>query len=183
MNIFFLSSSPFEAAVAQCDKHVVKMILESAQMLSTAHRVIDGTMQEVYDPVKGKTRKTLVLPEPEKDRLLYRATHVNHPSNVWARETAANYQWLYEHFTALSNEYTHRYRKTHASWEKLCLLLMRPPAGMSPLVGMTEMPLCMPDEFKSSDPIKSYRRYYQSKLDEGMDMRWTRTRQPKWLAV
>jgi hypothetical protein len=80
MNIFFLSEDPYEAARMQVDKHVVKMILESAQLLSTAHRILDGDDQGV-------------LPDFET-RLFYRATHKNHPSAKWIRESVENYNWL-----------------------------------------------------------------------------------------
>ena len=94
MNIFRLDNDPFVAAYNQCNKHVVKMCLETAQLLSTAHRVLDG---EDANPD------------------LYKATHKNHPSAVWARENSSNYLWLMQHFDALLLEYAFRYYKRHAS--------------------------------------------------------------------
>ena len=85
MNIFYLDEKPMTAARMHCDKHVVKMILESAQMLSTAHRILDGND---YADRRG----------------LYKATHKNHPANIWVRESANNYVWLYNLFTFLCIE-------------------------------------------------------------------------------
>jgi len=82
MNIFYLDKDPRICAENHCDKHCVKMILEYAQLLSTAHRVLDG------DPNQE-------LPDGRQD-VLYKATHVNHPSAVWVRQNEANYKWLYK---------------------------------------------------------------------------------------
>ena len=96
MNIFYLDSRPHVAAKDHCDKHVVKMILESAQMLCTAHRELDGDVPDVF----------------------YKSTHKNHPSTIWARSKAGNYRWLYDLFVSLCDEYTYRYGKVHLSDKK-----------------------------------------------------------------
>ena len=96
MNIFYLDRDPQIAAQMMCDKHVVKMILESAQMLSTAHRVLDG---DEYADKNG----------------LYKKAHVNHPSSEWVRCSYQQYKWLYDHMVALMEEYTYRYGKHHAT--------------------------------------------------------------------
>jgi len=96
MNIFYLDRDPVIAAQMMCDKHVIKMILESAQMLSTAHRVLDG---EEYANKMG----------------LYKLAHKNHPSTIWVRTSEDNYDWLWQHMCALMKEYTHRYGKKHAT--------------------------------------------------------------------
>ena len=95
MNIFYLSECPVESAQSQCDKHVVKMILESAQMLCTAHHACPTDAQR-----------------PEK---FYKQAHLNHPSTIWVRTTTENYEWMVIHALALCEEYTHRYGKIHAS--------------------------------------------------------------------
>ena len=95
MNIFYLSECPVEAAQYQCDKHVVKMILESAQMLCTAHHACPTA-----------------APRPEK---FYKQAHLNHPSTIWVRTATANYDWMIVHALALCEEYTHRYGKIHSS--------------------------------------------------------------------
>ena len=82
MNIFYLDEDPVLAAQMHCDKHVVKMILESAQLLSTAHLLIDG--DELAD-----------------ERGLYKATHKNHPSSKWVRDSSENYEWLWNLFDQL----------------------------------------------------------------------------------
>ena len=96
MNIFYLDRHPIKAAQMMCDKHVVKMILESAQILSTAHRVLDG---DDYADQYG----------------LYKIAHKNHPSTIWARSGGLNYLWLYDHMRGLMQEYTYRYGKIHAT--------------------------------------------------------------------
>ena len=96
MNIFYLDKNPKIAAQMQCDKHVVKMILESAQMLCTAHRVLDG---DDYANKMG----------------LYKLAHKNHPSTIWVRSSYKIIEWLYDHMIALMNEYTYRYGKKHAT--------------------------------------------------------------------
>ena len=138
MNIFYLHSDPKKAAQMQCDRHVVKMILESAQMLSTAHRLLDNADND----------------------LLYRATHKNHPSTKWVRESRHNYQWLYSHFLSLGIEYNLRYGKIHASIDKLKSILKNPPQLISD-TPFSEPPLCMPSEYKQDDVVEAYRTYYK----------------------
>ena len=137
MNIFFLSKNPVTAARLQCDRHIVKMVLESAQMLSAAHHV------------NGTTLDTDVL---------YKLTHKNHPSTVWCRESTENYMWLYDHFVALCDEYTHRYGKTHLTDTKFRELLKTVPTMSQH--SLTKAPKCMPDEYKCGSLIESYRAYY-----------------------
>lgn len=137
MNIFFLDKNPVTAAKMQCDKHVVKMILETAQMLSTAHHVNGSQL------------------DPD---VLYKQTHVNHPSSVWCRASLANYTWLYEHFVALCDEYTHRYGKVHLSDTKFRELFKTVPYHVE--TKFTKPPKCMPDEYKAGTVIQSYQNYY-----------------------
>jgi hypothetical protein len=181
MNIFALDKSPILAAQSQCDSHVIKMILESAQMLCTAHRVLDGTK------VVGKRNgRKYTYYEHSSDALhegglLYKATHVNHPSNIWCRSTSDNYCWLYDHFIALCDEYTYRYGKVHLTDKKFRQLLFTTPVNipqgcLTPFaLAMKSQPQCM-DE---SDPVKSYREFYQTKQDR-MSMVWTKRSQPNW---
>ena len=111
MNIFALHIHPTLAAKQHCDKHVVKMILETAQLLSTAHRMLDG--DETRRPsVSGKTEtKYWVMENNNMENTLYRATMMSHPCAIWVRETDANYTWAYNLFVGLCDEYTHRYGK------------------------------------------------------------------------
>lgn len=137
MNIFYIDHDPVVAASMMTNKHVVKMILESAQMLSTAHRILDGDVHPT----------------------LYKIAYKNHPSTVWTRSSKQNYMWLYRHFTALCDEYTRRYNKTHATDIKLRHLLSLPPSNIAD-VGFTHPPTCMPDQYKRSTSLDSYRTYY-----------------------
>lgn len=112
MNIFALDAQPKLAAQYHCDKHVVKMILESCQLLSTAHRVLNGTMV-VEKSKTGRNVKRYKLHDPVAESLLYSATHINHPSAVWCRSHLDQYNWLALLTYELCKEYTHRYGKIH----------------------------------------------------------------------
>lgn len=140
MNIFYLHECPFVSAKAMTNKHCVKMILESAQLLSTAHHILDG------DNAKHKDK-------------LYKKTHHNHPSAVWVRGSKDNYMWLYKHFIALSTEYTIRYGKIHLTYEKLASYLQEYPNNI-PEGKFTQPPQAMPDIYKDYDSVQAYRRYY-----------------------
>ena len=143
MNIFYLHSDPYKAATYHYDKHKVKMILESAQMLCTAHH--HYAEERDYDA----------------SYIPYKKAHYNHPSSIWCRETSAQYYWLFEHMLALGNEYTKRYNKRHLSIEKCFDALKNCPVGM-PLGNKFEQPpQCMPDEYKvPGNSVKAYWNYY-----------------------
>lgn len=139
MNIFYIDTDPRHAAQMMTDRHVVKMILESAQMLSTAHRELDGD-------VNGD--------------VLYKSAYVNHPSTAWVRASLGNYAWLYEHFVALNDEYTARYGKVHKSFSRLNHVICHPPRHIV-LGPFTPPPCCMPEQYqKYDDHVKNYRAYY-----------------------
>lgn len=163
MNIFFLSSDPYEAAQMQADKHVVKMILESAQLLSTAHRIVDGD-------------ETGVLPDGRQE-LFYRATHRNHPSSIWTRTSVENYNWLVDHFHGLLNEYTFRYGKQHASG-RLLYDIQSPPKALEDW-DWTNPPCCMPEEYHVGNYVDNYREYYR-KAKSHLH-KWTKREPPNWL--
>lgn len=175
MNIFAIDKDPVRAAQQQCDKHVVKMILESAQLLSTAHRVLDGSV--VIGKTKTGRKQTQYVLGDKRDDVLYKATHINHPSAVWCRQTKGNYTWLYMHFKALCKEYTARYGRKHLCEEKLLKELVRPPIHIKQ-EGCTPFSLAMPEQYKVSDTVESYRKYYKSKVAT-IDMRWKRNK-PEW---
>ena len=155
MNVFYLSKDPIEAAQYHNDKHVVKMILESAQLLCTAHRILDNS----------------------QDPRLYRSTHKNHPSAKWARANINNYNWLYHLFVALCSEYTHRYGKKHLTEIKLKHVLAQAPMNIS-LDAFTQPPQAMPDQYRTSDSIIAYRTYY--KTDKKHLASWTKRPVPEW---
>lgn len=157
MNIFYLDSDQRRCARQHVDKHCVKMILEYAQLLSTAHRVIDGR-ETTAAGTSGRRVKRWVL-DDFRDDVLYQATHANHPSAVWARSSLENYLWLHGLFEALLEEYTHRYGRSH-SCARLAGVLSVPPNGIKE-GGFTEPTPAMPDEYKvPGDSVSSYRNYY-----------------------
>lgn len=177
MNIFMVDKNPRKAAEALVDKHVVKMILESAQLLSTAHRVLDG--KEINGKSKsGRNQKQWVLPD-SRDYEIYQATHVNHPSAIWCRASLENYAWLVDHFFALMDEYTFRYKKIHKCYGQLSFMLSSPPLHLrtSPF---TEIPCCMPEEYIiSDDPITNYRNYYNT--GKSHIHSWKKRLPPEWI--
>ena len=138
MNIFHLNECPELSVKPMYNKHVVKMILETAQLLCTAHHIYNNG-----------------------DNVPYKMTHKNHPSTIWARENTANYNWLYCHFIALCDEYTKRYNKTHLTFTKCADVLFNPPLEMPVSKILTPFAQCMPDEYRvKNDPVKAYRNYY-----------------------
>ena len=160
MNIFYFNECPTESAQAQPDKMLVKMPLETAQMLCTAHRELDGN-------------------EYADEQGLYKRAYWNHPCTIWARESSANYFWLYKHFLALGREYTFRYGKIHKSVDKLSRALFKQPDNIS-RTGMTTLAQAMPDEYKHDDPTVAYRDYvihekHYAKWEQGRD-------KPEWWA-
>lgn len=158
MNIFYLDKNPQLAAQAHFDKHVVKMILESAQLLSTAHRVLDGDFWLDKDRA-GRRLKRWVMWDSEMENMLYKATHYNHPSAIWCRENDENYEWLYWLFRDLLDEYTYRYGKVHAS-SRLVPYLARIPENI-PDGRFFEVTPAMGNEFIiPGDSVASYRNYY-----------------------
>tara|TARA_B100001093_G_scaffold502677_1_gene555990 strand:+ start:3052 stop:3624 length:573 start_codon:yes stop_codon:yes gene_type:complete len=176
MNIFILDESPGCAARQHCDKHVVKMIIEAAQMLSTAHRVLDGT--EYQDKTRnGRRIKRWRL--NENDDRFYKGVHVNHPCTIWTRQSKQNYEWHYDLFTSLCDEYTYRYGKVHETDRKLRELLKEPPKNIGDS-GFTEWPQCMPDYCKDKNVIEAYRNYYRhEKKDFAV---WTTRKTPTWFS-
>lgn len=158
MNIFVLNEDPDLAAKDHCDRHIVKMALESAQLLSTAHRVVSGS----------------ALPK-SLDASLYRATHVNHPCSIWVRESRGNYDWALNLFRAQLKEYTFRYKKIHGC-ERLVDFLVDAPAGLTG--ERTPFALAMPDELKTVDAVESYRRYYRR--DKAEIAKWKFRPIPQW---
>lgn len=190
MNIFVLDKNPVIAAQLQCDKHVVKMIVESAQMLSTAHRLLDGTMEETKKyvagsiPARWRKGKQWRLANAEKDLKFYKAVHMNHPCTVWTMESVANYEWHHQHFEALCNEYTYRYGKIHNSEKLLLEDLIDPPENI-PDVPMTQFKLAMkstPECMYPDDPVRSYQEFYQTKQGR-FKMIWTKRNKPSWFVA
>jgi len=154
MNIFYLDKNPKTAAQYHCDKHVVKMILECAQMLSTVHREFGNI-----------------------DDRLYRKTHSNHPSTKWVKSSSEHYKWLYRLFVCLCDEYKYRYKKTHKTDEKLRKILRKVPKKLINN-GFSQPPQAMPVEYHSDDSVSSYRLYYNK--DKAHFCKWTNRPIPFW---
>lgn len=155
MNIFVLDDDPIIAAMCQCDKHVVKMVLETGQILSTIQRQYGN-----------------------ENVLLYKATHAHHPCTVWAGKTRANYYWLVDHFVALANEYLYRYGREHATFLRLYDVVAIAPQGIDK-AEKTEYALAMPNEYKCDDAVKSYRNYYTNAKREFLT--YTKRSKPVWM--
>lgn len=153
MNIFVLSLSPTLAAQYQCDKHVVKMVLESTQILSTVQSKFG--VQTKYKP-----------------------THANHPCTIWAGESICNYDWLLTHAKALSDEYTYRYGKIHACKELIDGVLSIVPSINK--LENTPFVQAMPEHYKiPDDPVQAYRDYYIG--EKGSFAQWNKARKaPEW---
>lgn len=162
MNIFYLDPSAEKAAKYHCDKHVGKMIIESCQMLATAHHLYGNG-----------------------DNVSYKPTHANHPSSVWVRQSVKHYMWLYTLAYNLGLEFQQRYGKTHKSFIVLCDELALPPEAMFDLPQTWTPPtLAMPDEYKVyTDHVKAYRYFYASKSNR-MPMEYFKGNQPPpiWLS-
>lgn len=136
MNIFYLHRNPSQAAEFMYNKHVVKMILESAQMLCTAHHILGSG-----------------------DKVPYKPAHVNHPSTIWVRESNLHYNWLYEHMLALGRIYHNKYGREHLTITKCADPLLIPPLNI-PCVGFKQPPQCMPEEYKANSSVDAYWNYY-----------------------
>jgi hypothetical protein len=160
MNIFYLDNNPKVCAEMHNDKHCIKMILEYAQLLSTAHRVLDGVQSNGFGKT-GRKQIRYVLSD-SRESILYTATHINHPSAIWVRQSRDNYAWLWNLLKALCKEYTYRYGKVHkVEREGLLWELWYIPAKIAEHPTFTEPTPAMPDEVKvAGNSMASYRNYY-----------------------
>lgn len=152
MNIFVLDSDVKTCAQYHCDKHVVKMLIEYAQMLSTAVRMTTDT------------------------EVGYRITHKNHPCTIWVRSSLSNWRWLKSLAREVNEEYKFRYGKStnHKSYDVIESL----PEPNIPDNGLTEFALAMPEHCKVGNPVDSYRTYY---IKEKRDfVSWKNRNTPKW---
>lgn len=166
MNIFILDRNPVKAAQMLCDRHIPKMIVESAQMLSTAHRLLDGK-PEKRKSRSGKTIQTYYAFGDVRDHLYYAAVHKHHPCTLWTMESKQNYDWHYGHFVSMSREFEYRRNKKHVTFEKLGKILAAPPENI-PHIGLTEFAQAMshyPDCKVPGDAVQAYRNYYHYAKD------------------
>lgn len=158
MNRFILDVDPAQAAIEHNDKHVVKMILEEAQMLSTAHHLSFSGITEDFAS------------------RIYKPTHKNHPCAVWVRQSEQNYLWGLSLFAALCKEYSHRYGKIHKSFSLYPWLSQLP--RHVPSIGLTPFPQAMPDHCKRDSSVEAYRVYYV--IEKSGIAKWTNRPAPKW---
>ena len=169
MNIFYLDNDPKLCAEYHCNSHSVKMILEYCQILSTTHRHLDG--------------KDSILENVESQDLLYKSTHLNHPSTIWTRYSKLNYEWLCKLLVELSKEYTHRYGKIHKCQrigliDHLCSNIPKNIKGLP----FTEPTPAMPDHCKiQGSSIESYRKYYN--LEKQHLLKYKNREIPSWLNI
>ena len=152
MNIFVLDTDPYKCAVYHNDKHTVKMILETAQLLCGVHWVNDSEAP-------------------------YKLSHKNHPCAIWSRECIENYVWLCDLGMALSKEYTHRYNKRHKSQDIIEWCYGNLP-NLRSNGDITPFALAMPDECKIGDAVESYREYYMK--EKRSLASWKMRNQPEW---
>lgn len=159
MNIFYTNHNVTQCAIEHMDKHICKMMTEYAQLLCTAHRVLDG--HQFIDDSSGRKIKRWKLDNPVTDVALHKATHVNHPSAVWCRQSTENYMWLVNLMEAVCKEYTYRYGKVYKGEREGLLELLKTPPKNIPNRTFTEPTPAMPDEYKvPGDSVSSYQNYY-----------------------
>ena len=181
MNIFYLHEDAKTSAEMHVDSHASKMIIEYAQLMSTAHRVLDGKQVKRLSK-KNRLLTTYDHPDPQLDHTLYKSCHVNHPSGIWVRQSKKNYRWLYEMWTELNTEFMYRYDKNvpHESYRKLNWALFSPPENMPEGV-FTEPLQAMPDDVKNESSITAYRDYY-IKYKQHLAS-WKKRGMPDWMEL
>ena len=157
MNIFFLHMIPYICAEMHCDKHVVKMVLETCQLLCSAWHMVDPE-HGIYKPP-------------------YKLAHKNHPCSIWTRQSIDNYKWLCELGIELSKEYTYRYGKIHKCQEYIEELSKNIPP--IPDIGLTKCPQAMPDIYKDEEVTVAYRHYYF--FEKCRMLVWKNREQPYWI--
>ncbi len=154
MNIFILDYDTKKCAEYHCDKHVVKMILETAQLLCGVHHMTDQAT----------------------DQVPYKLSHKNHPCAIWSRESLSNYLYLCDLGLELCKEYTYRYGKRHKSQEIIEWCITNKPN--IPDIGFTNPPKAMPDEYKVESVTESYRNYYIGAKSSFTT--WRNRNKPEW---
>ena len=158
MNIFFLDFDTKKCAEYHCDKHVVKMILETAQLLCGVHHMTPQVAPQVAPQVP------------------YKLSHKNHPCAIWSRESLTNYLVLCELGLELCYEYTYRYGRRHKSQDVIEWCVINKPSIVD--IGYTEPPKAMPDEYKVDSVVESYRNYYRgAKVSFAV---WKNREKPFW---
>lgn len=184
MNIFILDEDPKLAAEYHCDKHIVKMILESAQMKSTAHWLyllsVNGKNLKDFKRVRD-AKQWLLENTDKKYHPPYSMTHVHHPCTLWVSSTKENYDWHYQLLFYLCEEYTHRYKRIHKTAYHLKWFKENYPLGITSSV-LEDFPICMNENYKiNNDPVLSYRNYYIK--DKSRFAKWKYSNKPHWYNI
>ena len=165
MNLFILSYIQREIAEYMMDKHISKILLEAVQMLCTAKRIL--------------------APDETVDQILYKIAHKNHPVTIWCRTSQENFVWTLDLIDEMHEEWRFRYGHPETKMHKAYLvaqILRRhiPPKDAFSQTGLTKFALAMPDEYKSDDPVQSYRAYYMSPEKRAISA-WNKKRsKPDW---
>ena len=172
MNIFVLDLDPRVSARMMCDSHVVKMTLESCQMLATILRESGATDDDLLDA-------NIIT----KSGTPYKSTHKNHPCVRWLMECGANRFWFAQHASWLAREYCVRYHKHHACHAPIDnavnLMLKKKMFGdASKRFDKTPFAQAMPDEYKQEDAVQAYRDYYIN--EKAGICKWTVRSPPEW---
>lgn len=138
MNIFVLNQDPVKAAQLHCDRHVIKMILESAQMLCTSILFYDNTKLVAYNQ-----------------------THTNHPCSIWARATVENFMWLVFMSKELAREHQLRYPKSKEHKSAQVIRECEKMYKVIPSGPLTDFAQAMPDQYKGKCAVVAYQKYYK----------------------
>jgi len=154
MNIFVLDTNPEKAAIAQCNKHVVKMPLEATQMLCTIFN-----LHNIKAP--------------------YKSCHSKHPCTLWLSKSMNNIDWLILHTKTLFYEYTIRYKRVHKSEQVLDWCIKNKDKLQIPYIGLTPFAQAMPEQYKNKDAVIAYRAYYQN--DKLKIAVWPENKSPEWI--
>lgn len=181
MNIFLLDLNPVKCAQYHVDRHVTKMLVEYAQLLSTAHRVLDGIPCKRKRKTKRgfKLKSWYSLENPNLDLRLYSHTHVNHPCALWVRRSSSNYQFLYTLLIEMCKEYTYRYGKVHKVERTTLLTWLACLPKNIPIGDLTPFAQAMPDPYKSRSVVKAYRSYYRG--EKKHLFKWKNRKIPNWI--
>jgi hypothetical protein len=174
MNIFVLDNDPRVAANHMCNKHVVKMIVESCQLMSTAHHVLDG--QHITRTAKNG-RKFGTYEHIRPGFKFLRCTMINHPCTIWTRSSKQAYYWLWEHTNELLKVYRSRYDKVHSYDDMVQYSLVHTPTKISDC-SMPPFAQAMPDKYKHTDAATAYRAYYIG--EKRRFAKWPDGKIPKW---
>lgn len=174
MNIFVLDKQPRIAAHYMCNKHVVKMIVESCQLMSTAHHVLDG---RTITRTAKNGRKFGTYEHTRPGFTFLRCTMINHPCSIWTRSCKHAYYWLWEHTHELLRVYKSRYEKIHAYDDMIQHSLIHAPKNISDC-NAPPFAQAMPDKYKKPCAVEAYRAYYIG--EKSRFAKWPDKKTPQW---